>query len=186
MARGDIMAPVERPKTRYGMTPEEAKAHRLLSDPIEFSQNIARELLGGDMDGILIDDTPKQIDELRNEFEWMLDQAIERHDKPAATDAFIQYTEFVTYALHQAQEHGVALGAVMEQLRNGLSGVAGLSRRGLIFGDVQTLKDLQELRRKHDLKPSSQYAKTDLAKAEESEAREQARNQAAAEKGTSK
>lgn len=175
MAHGDIMNPVERPKTRYGMLPDEAKTHRLLSDPIEFSQNIARELYGTDLDGVFSEDMPKQLDDLRTEFEYMVDQAIERHDKLAAKDVFNRYTEFITYAIGEAHEYGIAIGAIMEQLRTGVAGVADLSRRGLIYGDVMQLKDLQKLRRQHDMKCSSLYAETDLMRAERDLDREEAK-----------
>ena len=56
-----------------------------------------------------------------------------------------------------------SLGAVKEQLRIGLSAVVDLSNRGLVFGDMQAHNDLQRLRRKHDMPPSSSYGGTDYA-----------------------
>ncbi len=67
---------VERPAARHNQTIREAATHRLLADPIEFSQNMARILTTGILDDVLIQDTPKQIDDIRSEFEYLIDQAL--------------------------------------------------------------------------------------------------------------
>lgn len=151
----------------------------LLNDPVGFAQDTSRELQRTDLDGVLIDDAPKQIDDLRTEFEYMFESDLRRDGSAAASDVLTAYTEFVTYALGQAQQYGIALGAVLEQFRAGLVRVADLSRRGFIYGDVSTLNDLQQLWRKRNPSPSTGYAKSDLEHADKEQAREERRTQAA-------
>jgi len=154
---------VERPAARYNQTIREAATHRLLADPIEFSQNMARVLITGLLDDVLMQDAPRQVEDLQNEFGYIMEQAVARKDLVAIEEVWMRYVEFVTYALGEAREYGVAMGAVMEQLRLGLVGVVDFSRRGLTFGDVQSFKELGELRQKYNFKYSSGFEETDYA-----------------------
>lgn len=170
LSHGDTTSFVERTPARHGQTIKEAATCRLLADPIEFSQNMARVIEHGVLADVLMEDTPKQIDELRQEFQSLVEAAIQRKDVPAITASFTEYHEFMTYALTEAREYGVAFGAVLEQLRVGLSEVVELRNRGLTFGDTQSHDDLIRLRRTHGLPYSSEWQDTDLAKAKEADA----------------
>ncbi len=108
---------VERNPARYNQTIREASTHRLLADPIEFSQNMARVLITGLLDDVLMQDAPKQVEDLQDELSYIMDQAVARKDLVAIEEVWMRYNEFVTYALCEAREYGVAMGAVMEQLR---------------------------------------------------------------------
>jgi len=56
-------------------------SHRSIpSDPIEFSQNMARVLITGLLDDVLMQDAPKQVEDLQDEFSYMMDQAVARKD----------------------------------------------------------------------------------------------------------
>ena len=154
---------VERNPARYNQTIREAATHRLLADPIEFSQNMARILITGLLDDVLMQDAPKQVEDLQDEFSYIMDQAIASKDCVAIEEVWTRYVEFVTYALCEAREYGIAMGAVVEQLRVGLGSVVDLSRRGLTFGDVQSFKELGELRQKYNFRYSSGFEETDYA-----------------------
>jgi len=133
------------------------------ADPIEFSQNMARVLITGLLDDVLMQDAPNQVEDLQEQFSHMMDQAVARKDLVAIVEVWVKYTEFVTYALSEVREYGVAMGAVMEQLRLGLVSVVDLSRRGLTFGDTQSFNELGQLRRKYNFKFSSGFEETDYA-----------------------
>ncbi len=165
---------VERNSARYNQTIREAATHRLLADPIEFSQNMARILTTGILDDVLIQDTPRQIDDIRSEFEYLMDQALRQKDLAAAEDVFQEYVSFVTYAEGDAREYGIALGAVMEHLRVGLGHVVDLRNRGLTHADAMAHNDLQRLRLKYRLEWSSGYKETDLSKIKDDAAAEEA------------
>jgi len=166
LGHGTLPNFVERNPARYNQTIREAATYRLLANPVEFSQNMARVFATGLLEEALIHDAPKQIENLRDEFAYLVDQAIERADKAAVESCFTLFNEFFGYALMEARKYGVALGAVMEQHRVGLSGMVDLKHRGLTTGDVSTLKDLQRLRQRHDLEKSSVWEETDLARDE--------------------
>jgi len=122
----------------------------------------------GMLSDLLMHDAPQQIEDHREQFEFMIENVIRRQDMPAITETFRRYTEFVTYALTDAHEYGVAMGAVMEHLRVGLSGGVDLQNRGLTKGDMGSIQDLQNLRRKYDLRsraedPEAQIAETEGA-----------------------
>ena len=165
---------VERNPARYNQTIKEAATHRLLADPIEFSQNMARVLITGLLDDVLMQDAPKQVGDLEGEFSHIMDQAMATKDQMAIEEVWVKYTEFMTYALCEAREYGVAMGAVMEQLRLGLVGVVDLSRRGLTRADCMSHNDLQRLRLKYGLEWSSAYEETDLSKIKDDAATEDA------------
>ncbi len=164
---GSIPTFVERNPARHNQTIRTAASYRLLADPIEFSQNMAREIELGVLADLLMEDTPKQIDELRDRFQGLVEAAIERKDVPAIEGAFVGYHEFVTYALCDAREYGVALGAVMEQLRVGLTAVVDLWNRGTTFADAQSRDDVIRIRRKYGLPFVPDWSDTDMAKADE-------------------
>jgi hypothetical protein len=124
---------------------------------------MARVLITGLQDDVLMQDVPKQGADLQDEFGYLMDQATASKDQAAIEEVWMKYAEFVTYALCEAREYGVAMGAVMEQLRLGLVSVVDLSRRGLTFGDTQSFTDLVKLRRKYDYKYSSGFEETDYA-----------------------
>ena len=107
---------VERPAARHNQTIREAATYRLLADPVEFSQNMARVLITGLLDDVLMQDAPKQVEDLQDEFSYIMDQAVARKELVAIEEVWMRYAEFVTYALCEAREYGVAMGAVMEQL----------------------------------------------------------------------
>lgn len=155
----DIPGTVERPATRHNMTIDETKAYRLLQDPIDFAQNMGRALWCGELQPILMNDVPDEVDDVRSEFESLLDMAIERGEATAIQDVFIQYTEFVTGALGDAREYGIAEGVVLEQLRVGLLEISDLKQRGMTYVDGRTRNDMTELRRKYNLAPSDQALK---------------------------
>ncbi len=161
---GDTPAFVERNPARYNQTMRLTETHRVLGNPIVFAQEMARVIEHGMLSDLLMPDEPKQIDELRQEFEFLVDTAIRRKDLAAIAATWLHYHEFMTYALGESREYGVALGAVMEQLRVGLAGIVDLSHRGLTAGDVMAVKDLGRLRREHDLPFSSGWTDTDGAK----------------------
>ncbi len=167
LTHGSIPSFVERNPARHNQTMPLAETSRLLADPIEFSQNVARVIEHGLLAEVLMEDEPKQIDDLRQEFEFLVETAIRRKDVPAIAETFLEYHQFVTYALAESREYGVALGAVMEQLRVGLGGVVDLRNRGLTTGDIHAFEDLMRLRRKHDLPYSSGWGETDGAKVKE-------------------
>lgn len=166
MSHGDTPAFVERNPARYNQTMQLAETERLLGNPIAFAQEMARVIEHGMLADLFMEDAPGQIDDLRQEFEFLVETAIRRKDLPAIAATFLQYHQFMTYALGECREYGVALGAVMEQLRVGLTGIVDLSHRGLTTGDVASLKDLGSLRRKHDLPYSSGWNETDGARVE--------------------
>jgi len=144
------------------------------ADPIEFSQNVARILQQGLLDDLLIQDVPKQIEDIRLEFEYLMDQALRQKDITAAEDVWQEYVSFVTYAESDAREYGIVLSAVMEQLRVGLGHVVDLRNRGLTYGDAQSKNDLQRLRRKHGLPRAGVRQETDFAKIKDDAAAEEA------------
>lgn len=161
MNHGSTPAFVERNPARHNQSIPLAETYRLLADPIEFSQNMARVIEHGVLAELFMEDEPQQIDDLQEEFQFLIDTAIRSRNMPAIEEAWARYGEFVTYAFAEAREYGVALGAVMEQLRVGLTAVVDLHNRGLTGGDVASLKDLGSLRRKHDLPYSSGWNETD-------------------------
>lgn len=160
---GDTPAFVERNPARYNQTMRLATTERLLGNPTAFAQEMARVIEHGMLADLLMEDAPRQIEDLRQEFEFLVETAIRRKDVPAIAATFLQYHQFMTYALGESREYGVALGAVMEQLRVGLTGLVDLSHRGLTTGDVMALKDLGRLRREHGLPFSSGWQDTDGA-----------------------
>lgn len=170
MEHGAIPNFVERNPARYNQTMREAATHRFLADPIEFAQNMARILETGLLEDLLIQDEPRQVQDFREEYEFMIDTAIRRKDVHVVEELLAEYHGFVTSALNDAREYGVALGAVMEQLRVGLAGVVDLRNRGLTFGDVQVKNDLQSLRRKHGLPRSGAQNEADVPRAEAKDA----------------
>lgn len=167
MDHGSVPSFVERPDARYNQTIREASTSRLLADPIEFAQNMARLIEVGTLEEVLIQDTSRQVEDIREEFELLIDTAIRRKDLAAVEELFAVFNGFVTSAFHDAREYGVALGAVMEQFRVGLTGVVDLRNRGLTFGDVQSLEDLGRLRRKHNLPHRGGDRETDDAASRE-------------------
>jgi hypothetical protein len=158
---------VERNPARYNQTIREAANHRFLADPVAFAQNMSRILETGILDDVLMRDVPVQIDDMRQEFEYLMDQAMTSREPAAIADVWVKYTEFMLYALGEAREYGVAMGAVMEQLRLGLVSVVDLSRRGLTFGDTQSFTELGKLRRKYGFRFSAEFDETDLSKIKE-------------------
>lgn len=143
--------PVERPPARYNQSIQEAAALKVLHDPIEFAQNFKRSIAESDLEALELAVLPKQVDDQRNELRRMLDLAIERKDMEAIRAVRDHYEDFLHYAFGEAQEYGVALGAVLEQLRVGLVSVHELQHRGLTFGDVSERQSIAEIRRKHGL-----------------------------------
>jgi hypothetical protein len=166
MNHGDTIAFVERNPARYGKHIDLADAERFLADPIEFSQNIARLLSLGTLHELLMEDVPRQVEDQCAQLEYMVETAHRRKDVPAATAAFDKYTDVVRGGLSEAREYGVAMGAVMEQLRIGLLRIVDLKNRGLTSYDMSILNDLQKLRQEHNLRSTSGHEDTDLAKAE--------------------
>ncbi len=108
--RQDTPGTVERPPARYNMTVEEAEAIQLLHDPIEFAQNIGRVLEQGELSDVLMVDVPKQVDDARRRFETLLELAVERGDTAVIQKALGEYIDFVTGALAEAREYGIAFG----------------------------------------------------------------------------
>jgi hypothetical protein len=157
-------------RARYALAIREAQATRLLADPIAFSQTMGNELIEGSMEDLLINENPKQIGKLRDEFDRLMDEALERRDTDATLDIYHHYSDFLTYALNEARHYGYAMGAIVEQLRIGLIGVVELRNRGMTFGDTQTYSALQRLRQKHGLalttveeEPKAEPATDDVA-----------------------
>jgi len=164
---GDTPAFVERNPARYNQTTRLAETQQLLANPIVFAQEMARVIEHGMLSDLLMPDAPRQIDDLRQEFEFLVETAIRRKDLEAIAATFLEYHQFMTYALGESREYGVALGAVMEQLRVGLTGIVDLSHRGVTTGDAYAFDNLGRLRREHGLPFSSGWEDTDGAKVKE-------------------
>lgn len=152
----DIPGTVERPPGRHNIRIDEAEAIYLLHDPIDFAQNIGRVLEQGELQGVLMKDVPNQVDDARCRFESLLEIAVERGEQAVTKDVMIKYTEFVTAALAEAREYGIAWGAVLEQLRVGLLEIVDLKARGMSYSDVRTQEEISKLRRKYNLVASDQ------------------------------
>jgi len=134
---------------RYNKSVKHAETEQFLADPIAFAQNIDRVVSVGCLQELLLRDVPLNVDDLRDEWEVLVGQAIERGDREIIQEVFMCYTEFLMYATQEARELGVAIGAVMEQFRTGLVAIVDQTNRGLSDIDIREKQSMQDLRRKY-------------------------------------
>lgn len=144
----DIPAMVERPICRDGLREDESRALALIEDPIEFSQNVARDLWSmHDLQGLLIEDLPSAPRRNLYALKAMLREAIARRDWTATEKISDMLDDEVTASLTTAREYGIAFGAVLEQLRGGLLDLARLHNAGATSNDQRVANDIAALRK---------------------------------------
>lgn len=154
----DIMGRVERPIARAGLRDDESRAMDILEDPIEFAQNIARTLEGGELQGVLINALPVTEDKQLRELQGLLEEVIQQRDWEAVTRISNKLNDKTNAAADAAHEYGVALGAVMEQLRTGLLDVVRLRNAGETEYQRRAAEDIAKLKARVTLQGQARAA----------------------------
>ncbi len=162
----DIYNMVERPIERAGLRRDESEALAILEDSIEFSQNIARVLKGGELQGVLGDAMPVIPQQHLEELQQMLREAIRRRDWEAVDKISDKLSDETTSATIDAEEYGIAIGAVMEQLRSGLLEIERLRRAGMTSHDRRVDDEITELRSLLNLRDAVQGARMPVSAAD--------------------
>lgn len=67
---------------------------------------MARVIEHGMLSDLLMPDEPRQIDDLRQEFEFLVETVIQRKDLAAIAATWLHYHEFMTYAPGESREYG--------------------------------------------------------------------------------
>lgn len=123
----DTMGSVERSSARDGLTSREGAVMDLLEDPVEFAQNMHRTLYSSsDLQELLSPDAPKRVDEIKSGMWEALGTAMERKNFDVAKEIHFTLESTINAAQGEAEEYGIAKGAIMEQLRQGLLELARL------------------------------------------------------------